>query len=62
MSWDSQKALLQIVNGEKRLQCIVAASFDDSDALFAEVTEGSEFHLITRLEKIIGPLKHGGAI
>ncbi|MFM0265080.1 AAA family ATPase [Paraburkholderia sediminicola] len=62
MSWDSQKALLQIMSGEKRLQSFVAASFDESDAFFAEVTEGSEFHLITLPEKMIGPLEHDGAM
>ena len=60
MSGNSQKALLQIMSGEKQLQSIVAASFDESDALFAEVTESSDFHLITLPEKIIGPLEHDG--
>jgi hypothetical protein len=60
MSQDSQKALMQIMSGQKQLQSIVAASFDESDALFAEVTEGTNFHLITLSEKVVGPMEHNG--
>lgn len=62
MSTYSQKALMQILSGEKQLQSIVAASFDDSDALFTEVTEGSKFHLIRLPQKVVGPLGHDGVM
>lgn len=62
MSQDSQKALFRILSGETQLQGIVAASFDNSDVQFAEVTVGTKFHLITLPEKVIGPMSHDGVM
>jgi len=62
MSTASQKALMQIFSGEKQLQSIVAASFEDSDLVFEEVTEGSKFHLIRLPQKVVGPLAHDGVM
>ncbi|MCS6503538.1 AAA family ATPase [Burkholderia thailandensis] len=62
MSTNSQKALMQIFSGEKQLQSIVAASFEDSDLVFEEVTEGSKFHLIRLPQKVVGPLAHDGVM
>ena len=60
MNTNGEKALMQILSGEKQLQSIVAASFDDSAALFAEVTEGSKCHLIRLPQKVAGPMDHDG--
>lgn len=62
MSHSSQRALMMTLSGEKGLQSIVAASFDDSDVVFATVTQGSKFHLLTLPEKVIGRLAHDGRL
>ncbi|OBR53109.1 ATP-binding protein [Paraburkholderia tropica] len=62
MSTNSQKALIQIFSGEKQLQSIVAASFEDSDVNFEEVTAGSKFHLIRLPQKVVGALAHDGVM
>lgn len=62
MSQDSQKGLVQTFSGTSALQSIVAASFDESPAVFAAVTHGSKFHLIDLPEKIIQPLGHDGVM
>jgi hypothetical protein len=58
MSETSQKALVNAMSGMKQLQSILAASFDESVAVFERVTVGSPFHLIELPEKFIGPLQH----
>jgi hypothetical protein len=62
MSETSQKALVNLMSGLKQLQSILAASFDESVAVFDRVTEGSSFHLIELPEKFIGPMRHDGAM
>ena len=62
MSETSQKALVNLMSGLKRLQSILAASFDESVAVFDRVTEGSHFHLIELPEKFIGPMRHNGGM
>jgi hypothetical protein len=56
MAESSQRALLQQLASNKTLQGIVAASFDESDAVFQEVTQGISFKLIEISEKSIVPL------
>jgi hypothetical protein len=46
MAATSQHALMQHLSGERGLQSIVAASFDESDVVFREATEGVDFKLI----------------
>ncbi|MGP8472401.1 AAA family ATPase [Burkholderia sp. PR2] len=62
MSETSQKALVNLMSGLKQLQSILAASFDESVAVFDRVTEGSHFHLIELPEKFISPMRHNGAM
>jgi hypothetical protein len=62
MSEMSQKALVNLLSGTKELQSVVAASFDESETVFARVTGGSKFHLIDLPEKIIGPMRHDGVM
>jgi len=56
MATKSQHALFHILSGEKHLQSIVAASFDDSEPVFKESTDGVRFKLIQLSEKSIGRL------
>ncbi|WP_458736840.1 ATP-binding protein [Pseudomonas chlororaphis] len=56
MATKSQHALLQMLSSSTGLQSIVAASFDDSEPVFKESTEGVKFKLIQLGEKSIGPL------
>jgi hypothetical protein len=51
-----QKGLLSIMSGEKNLQSIIAASFEESDTVFKEVTDGINFKLIRLSKKFIEPL------
>lgn len=62
MSETSQKALVNLMSGLKQLQSILAASFDESVAVFHRVTEGSHFHPIELPERFIGPMQHDGAM
>ena len=55
MAATSQHSLMQLLGGEKGLQSIVAASFDESDAVFREATAGVEFVLIELSDKAIQP-------
>ncbi|XLZ68763.1 hypothetical protein ABT364_19740 [Massilia sp. SR12] len=57
MRVESQHALIQHLAGEAGLQSIVAASFDESDTVFKEATEGVKYHLIRWDGKLIQPLK-----
>lgn len=57
MRVESQHALIQHLAGESGLQSIVAASFDESDTVFKEATEGVKYHLIRWDGKLIRPLK-----
>lgn len=52
----SQRALLQLLIAERGLQAIVAASFDENESVFKEVTTGLEFQLIQWEGKVIQPL------
>lgn len=56
MAETSQHAFLQQLGSEKELQSIVAASFDESEAVFIETTKGVEFKLIQWDGKSIQPL------
>jgi hypothetical protein len=56
MRVESQHALLQLVAGERGLQCIVAASFDELETVFEEATEGVSYKLIEWEGKLIRPL------
>ncbi|WP_353189885.1 AAA family ATPase [Pandoraea pnomenusa] len=62
MSETSQKALVNLMSGLKQLQSILAASFDESVAVFDRVTGGSQFHLIELPEKFIAPMEHDGGM
>ncbi|MGY2277648.1 AAA family ATPase [Pseudomonas monsensis] len=53
MATKSQRALFQMLSGDPKLQSIVAASFDDSEPVFKESTEGLQFKLIQLNEKSI---------
>lgn len=55
MAASSQHALLQLLAGETGLQSIVAASFDESEVVFREATEGVNFKLIQVGKKAIQP-------
>lgn len=56
MAATSQHALMQLLAGERGLQSIVAASFDESEVVFREATNGVAFVLIQIGEKAIQPL------
>jgi hypothetical protein len=56
MAESSQRALLQQLASSQHLQSIVAASFDESDAVFREVTQGISFELIQITDKSIRPI------
>jgi hypothetical protein len=56
MRVESQHALLQLLAGEKRLQCIAAASFDELETVFREATDGISYVLIEWDGKLIRPL------
>jgi len=55
MAESSQRALLLQLSGSKKLQSLVAASFDESDAVFKEVTQGINFKLHEITGKSIKP-------
>lgn len=55
MAVDSQNALLKALSSEKRLQSIVAASFDESEEVFLQATRGVEFNLIQWDGKLLRP-------
>lgn len=52
----SQRSLLQLLIGQRGLQAIVAASFDENESVFKEATMGLEFKLIQWEGKVIQPL------
>lgn len=56
MAVDSQHALLKQLASENGLQSIVAASFDDSEELFLQATQGIQFALIEWNGKLIRPV------
>jgi hypothetical protein len=56
MAVDSQRALLQVLSGEKGLQSIVAASFDESEEVFNQATKDVDFSLIEWEGKLLRPL------
>lgn len=56
MRSSSQHALLQLLSGERRLQSIVAASFDENESVFLEATAGLDFKLIRWEGKVVQPL------
>ena len=57
MAQQSQRSLLIELSSYSDLQSIVAASFDESEAIFHEVTNGLAFKLITWDGKLIKPMK-----
>ena len=57
MAQQSQRSLLMELSSYSDLQSIVAASFDESEAIFHEVTNGLAFKLITWDGKLIKPMK-----
>jgi hypothetical protein len=56
MAVDSQHALLQQLASQTSLQSIVAASFDEAEAVFIEATQGVKFQLIQWNGKLLRPL------
>lgn len=56
MAVDSQHALLQQLAIQPSLQSIVAASFDEAEAVFIEATQGVKFQLIQWQGKLLRPL------
>lgn len=52
----SQRSLLQLLIGERGLQAIVAASFDENESVFKEATTGLDFKLIQWEGKVIQPV------
>lgn len=52
----SQRSLLQLLIGERGLQAIVAASFDENESVFTEATTGLDFKLIQWEGKVIQPV------
>lgn len=56
MRVESQHALLQLLAGEKGLQCITAASFDELETVFREATDGVSYALIEWDGKLIRPM------
>lgn len=57
MRWESQRELLVRLADEKSLQSIVAASFDESETVFKDVTENVRHQLISWEGKLIRPLQ-----
>src|SRR5690606_25239602 len=55
MAVDSQNALLKALSSERKLQSIVAASFDESEEVFLQATRGVEFTLIQWDGKLLCP-------
>lgn len=56
MRWESQRELLLRLAAETSLQSIVAASFDESESVFNDVTQGVQHQLITWEGRLIRPL------
>jgi hypothetical protein len=56
MRWESQRELLLRLAAEQSLQSIVAASFDESESVFNDVTENVQHQLISWEGKLIRPL------
>lgn len=56
MAVDSQHALLKQLASETGLQSIVAASFDESEEVFREATQGIQYTLIEWDGKLLRPL------
>lgn len=56
MAVDSQHALLKQLASESNLQSIVAASFDESEEVFRQATEGILYNLIEWSGKLLRPL------
>ncbi|MFQ6313597.1 ATP-binding protein [Lysobacter capsici] len=56
MAEDSQRALLASLSAEPGLQSIVAASFDESDSVFNNATDGIRHSLISWDGKLIKPM------
>ncbi|UXY55222.1 AAA family ATPase [Pseudomonas tohonis] len=56
MATKSQQALFKMLSFSPGLQSIVAASFDDLDAVFKESTDGVEFRYIPLDDKCIAPI------
>lgn len=56
MSERSQNTLLRMLASEAGLQSIVAASFDESQAVFDNATEGVRFKLVEWPGKSVGPI------
>jgi len=56
MRSSSQHALLQLLSGERNLQSIIAASFDENESVFLEATAGLDFELIRWEGKVIQPI------
>lgn len=52
----SQHALLQLLSGERNLQSIVAASFDEEESVFKVATDGLQYQLIEWEGKILRKL------
>lgn len=59
MRWESQRELLLRLADERNLQSIVAASFDESESVFSDVTENVAHRLISWDGKLIKPLDSG---
>jgi hypothetical protein len=57
MRWESQRELLARLADERGLQSIVAASFDESETVFNDVTESINHKLISWEGKLIKPLE-----
>ncbi|KVP88237.1 hypothetical protein WJ95_14125 [Burkholderia ubonensis] len=56
MAADSQHALLKQLAGETGLKSIIAASFDETEEVFRQATEGIAFKLIEWEGKLLRPL------
>lgn len=56
MAVDSQHALLRMLSDERGLQCIVAASFDESESVFKQAVAGIPHDLVSWDGRLIGPL------
>lgn len=56
MRWESQRELLLRLAAEPSLQSIVAASFDESESVFRDVTDNVQHKLISWEGKLIRPL------
>lgn len=57
MAVDSQHALLRMLSDEKELQCIVAASFDESESVFRQAIAGIPHDLVSWDGRLIRPLQ-----